>query len=88
MNDQLLPDSQRKIIVFGAKQIRRTLVDGVWFFSVVDIIAALTDSDAPSKYWTAMKRREEKSTGFQFSTICRQLTIGLKSASAALPDRR
>ena len=75
MNDQLVPDSQGKIIVFGAKQIRRTFVDGEWFFSVVDIIAALTDSDAPSKYWTAMKRREEKSTGFQFSTICRQLKL-------------
>ena len=75
MSDQLLPDSQGKIIVFGAKQIRRTFVDGEWFFSVVDIIAALTDSDAPSKYWTAMKRREEKSTGFQFSTICRQLKL-------------
>ena len=75
MSDQLLPDSQGKIIVFGAKQIRRAFVDGEWFFSVVDIIAALTDSDAPSKYWTAMKRREEKSTGFQFSTICRQLKL-------------
>jgi len=70
-----MPDPQGKIIVFGAKQIRRTFMDGEWFFSVVDIIAALTDSDAPSKYWTAMKRREEKTTGFQFSTICRQLKL-------------
>lgn len=75
MSNQLTPDSQGKIIVFGAKQIRRMFMDGEWFFSVVDIIAALTDSDAPSKYWTAMKRREEKTTGFQFSTICRQLKL-------------
>ena len=75
MSDQLLPDTQGKIIVFGAKQIRRTFIDGEWFFSVVDIIGALTDSDAPSKYWTAMKRREEESSGFQFSTICRQLKL-------------
>ena len=75
MSDPLLPDSQGKIIVFGAKQIRRTFIDGDWFFSIVDIIAALTDSDAPSKYWTAMKRREEKASGFQFSTICRQLKL-------------
>ena len=75
MSNQLTPDSQGKIIVFGAKQIRRMFMDGEWFFSVVDVIAALTDSDAPSKYWTAMKRREEKTTGFQFSTICRQLKL-------------
>ena len=68
-------DSHGKIIVFGAKQIRRVWLDGEWFFSVVDIIGALTDSEAPSKYWTAMKRREAQSTGFQFSTICRQLKL-------------
>ncbi|MSQ28014.1 MAG: hypothetical protein EXR51_07750 [Dehalococcoidia bacterium] len=63
------------MIVFGAKQIRREWVDDQWFFSVVDIIGALTDSDAPSKYWTAMKRREEKTSGIQLSTICRQLKL-------------
>ena len=73
MSEELPADSQGKMIVFGAKQIRRTFQDGEWFFSIVDIIAALTDSDAPSKYWTAMKRREEKTSGFQLSTICRQL---------------
>jgi DNA-damage-inducible protein D len=82
MSEQLLPDSQGKIIVFGAKQIRRTFIDGEWFFSVVDIIAALTDSDAPSKYWTAMKRREEKATGFQLSTICRQLKLSFTDFEA------
>ncbi len=49
--------------------------DEQWFFSVVDIIAALTDSEAPTKYWTAMKRREETASGFQLSTICRQLKL-------------
>jgi DNA-damage-inducible protein D len=75
MSNPLPSDSQGTIIVFGAKEIRRTWVDGQWFFSVVDIIAALTDSDAPSKYWTAMKRREEESSGFQLSTLCRQLKL-------------
>jgi hypothetical protein len=75
MSEQLPPDAQGKIIVFGAKEIRRAWVDGEWYFSVVDIIAALTDSAAPSKYWTAMKRREEKSSGFQLSTLCRQLRL-------------
>ncbi|MDO9042144.1 MAG: Bro-N domain-containing protein [Desulfocapsaceae bacterium] len=75
MIEQLSSDSQDKLIVFGAKQIRRLWVDDQWYFSIVDIVAALTDSDAPSKYWTAMKRREEKASGFQLSTICRQLKL-------------
>ena len=73
--EEISADSGGKMVVFGAKKIRRIWVDGQWFFSVVDIIAALTDSDAPSKYWTAMKRREEKTSGFQLSTICRRLNL-------------
>lgn len=75
MSEEFPVELHGKIIVFGAKQIRRIWHDEQWFFSIVDIVAALTDSEAPSKYWTAMKRREEKATGFQFSTICRQLKL-------------
>ena len=75
MSDQLLPDAQGKIIVFGAKQIRRSFIDGEWFFSVVDIIAALTDSDNPRDYWYHMKRREKESSGIELSTLCRQLKL-------------
>jgi hypothetical protein len=73
--EQLPADSHGKMVVFGAKEIRRIWHEEQWFFSVVDIIAVLTDSDAPSKYWTAMKRREEKASGFQLSTICRRLSL-------------
>jgi DNA-damage-inducible protein D len=75
MSDNLPDDSQGKMIVFGAKRIRRIWHDEQWFFSIVDIIGALTDSDAPSKYWTAMKRREEAASGIQLSAICRQLKL-------------
>jgi len=75
MSDQLLPDTQGKIIVFGAKQIRRTFIDGEWFFSVVDIIGALTDSDNPRNYWNMMKARELKQSEVQLSTFCVQLKL-------------
>jgi hypothetical protein len=41
----------------------------------VDIIQALTDSDRPSVYWTAMKARVKDEGNFQLSTICRQLKL-------------
>ncbi len=75
MTDNFPAGSQGKIIVFGAQQIRRVWHENEWYFSVVDIIAALTDSDSPSKYWSAMKRREKESSGFELSTICRQLKL-------------
>jgi hypothetical protein len=51
MSSQLPSNSQGTIIVFGAREIRRLWRENQWFFSVVDIIAALTDSDNPTNYW-------------------------------------
>lgn len=73
--DDLSPDSHGKIIVFGAKQIRRIWLENQWFFSVVDIIEALTDSTNPRDYWYRLKRREKESSGIELSTFCRQLKL-------------
>jgi len=75
MSKALPVDSQNKMIVFGAKQIRRIWHDEQWFFSIVDIIGALTDSDNPRDYWYRMKQREMESSGIQLSTLCRQLKL-------------
>jgi len=75
MSDELPADSQGRMVVFGAKQIRRTLKDGEWFFSVVDIVGALTDSENPRDYWYRMKQREKESSGIELSTFCRQLRL-------------
>ena len=75
MNTEPKPERAGEIIVFGAKQIRRAWVDGQWYFSVVDIVAALTDSANPRDYWYRMKQREQESSGVELSTICRQLKL-------------
>lgn len=64
-----------KIVLFRGKKIRKILFQGEWWFSVVDVIEALTDSDRPSVYWTAMKARVKNEGDFQLSTICRQLKL-------------
>ena len=46
-----------------------------WYFSVVDVIEALTDSDKPRDYWYRLKEREKESSGIELSTFCRQLKI-------------
>jgi hypothetical protein len=66
---------ESKLVVFQNKGIRRLLVDNVWFFAVVDVIAALTDSDKPRDYWYRMKKRDLDSSGIELSTFCRQLKI-------------
>jgi hypothetical protein len=74
MSEEMPADSQGKIVVFGASQIRRVWFEEQWYFSVVDIIAALTDSDNPRDFWYRMKKREQESSGIELSTFCRQQT--------------
>ena len=73
MSDTKNPNHQ--IALFKGKTIRKTLYQKEWWFSVVDVIEALTDSDRPSVYWTAMKARVKNEGDIQLSTICRQLKL-------------
>ncbi|HAQ19366.1 MAG TPA: phage antirepressor protein [Prolixibacteraceae bacterium] len=45
-----------------------------WYFSVIDVVGALTDSLNPRDYWFKIKKRE-KISGIELSTICRQLKL-------------
>jgi DNA-damage-inducible protein D len=75
-----------KLVVFRGKEIRRVLEKNEWFFSVVDIIEALTDSDNPRDYWYRMKKREKESSGVELSTLCRQLKIQASDGKKYLTD--
>jgi DNA-damage-inducible protein D len=68
-------DPQLKIPLFKGKEIRRIIHDYEWWFSVVDIIMLLTDSEDPSDYWYRMKKRELESFDVDLSTDCRQLKL-------------
>ena len=62
------------IKVFEAQSVR-TVWDNIaekWYFSIVDVIAILTDSPNPRKYWSVLKTRLKKE-GSQLTTNCSQL---------------
>jgi len=63
------------IALFNGKAIRRKLIEDKWFFSVVDVIGALTDSADPNDYWYRLKKRETDSSGIELSIFCRQLKL-------------
>ncbi|MBU6207918.1 MAG: Bro-N domain-containing protein, partial [Alphaproteobacteria bacterium] len=60
----LVHNGQLEIVKFKGRDIRRVLHDGEWMFSIVDMIAALTDTDRPSKYWSDLKAKMERNEGF------------------------
>lgn len=48
------------IVIFKEKNIRRVWHEGEWFFSVADVVSALTDSTNPSEYIKKMRRRDKE----------------------------
>ena len=68
-------NKHNKLVVFQSKEIRRIWHEDEWYYSVVDIVAALTDSTNPRDYWYKMKVRVKEQDGFEPSTVCRQLKI-------------
>ena len=63
------------LVVFQDKKIRRVWYKDEWYFSVVDVVEALTDSTDAKDYWYRLKKRELESGGVELSTFCRQLKL-------------
>jgi DNA-damage-inducible protein D len=53
-------DANDKLLVFENKHIRRLWHKGEWFFSIIDIVEALSDSTQPSSYWNKVKKSIQK----------------------------
>ena len=79
---------ENNIQIFEGKKIRSVWDNEKeeWYFSVVDVVGALTDSVNARDYWYKMKKRmtdEEKS---ELSTICRQLKLKAPDGKMRLTD--
>jgi len=70
-----MDNKENAIVVFDNKQIRRTWYNNEWWFSVVDVVGALTDSLDSNDYWYRLKVREQETTEIELSTFCRQLKL-------------
>src|SRR5260221_13386276 len=55
--------------------IRRQWHEGRWFFSVVDVVALLTDSADPGNYWAQLKRRVHDEGFREVVTTCHPLKM-------------
>ncbi len=64
------------LILFHESQVRRHWDEEkeLWFFSVVDVVAILTESPRPRKYWNDLKAKLE-SEGSQLSSNIGQLKL-------------
>ncbi len=59
----------------SSRLIRRQWHEGRWFFSVVDVVAILTDSADPGNYWAQLKRRVRDEGFREVVTKCHPLKM-------------
>lgn len=52
------------LVVFKQKNIRRVLHNNEWWFSIIDVIEALTGTNRSRKYWSDLKSKLIKNEGF------------------------
>jgi prophage antirepressor-like protein len=63
------------LFVIAERNVRQVWHDNEWFFSVVDVIAALTESADPRRYWSRLKKRAKEDWGFELDSMCTRLKL-------------
>ena len=81
-------ETNKKLAIFEGKKIRRIWDEKQekWYFSVVDIIAVLTDSDNPQVYWRVLKKRLIDEGSSETVTKCNGLKMMAQDGKMRLTD--
>ncbi len=66
-----------KIAIFKGKQVRRTIHKNEWWFSIADVVEALTDSAGVRQYIKRMRSRDKELNSY-WGTICTPLEMKAK----------
>jgi len=80
-----MTNSNKALVVFQGKKIRRTWFNDGWWFSVVDIVGALTQTDRARKYWSDLKSKLQEE-GFEPSEKIGQLKLRAEDGKLRLTD--
>jgi len=77
----------KNVAIFQESKIRRHWDEDkeLWHFSIIDVIAVLTKSANPRKYWSVLKTRLKKE-GSEVATNCSQLKLLASDGKKYLTD--
>src|SRR3989339_1409237 len=72
-----MTEKDKALVVFQDRKIRRVWHQNLWFFSVIDIVAILTEQEDPytaRKYWNKLSQRLREE-GSEVVTNCHRLKL-------------
>lgn len=75
-----------RIAIFKGKTIRRVIYRNEWWFSIIDIVEALSGTERPRKYWDDLKRKLIKEGYTQLSDFIGQLKLESSDGKKYLTD--
>lgn len=77
----------KKLAIFEGKKIRRewNKKEEMWYFSIVDVIAILTDSSVPKRYWSDLKKKLKNEGSEVYEKIV-QLKLGASDGKKYATD--
>lgn len=77
--------SDKALVVFQGKKIRRAWFNDEWWFSVVDIVEALTETGRARKYWSDLKAKLGDE-GLELSEKIGQLKLAAEDGKLRFTD--
>ncbi|OGH18932.1 MAG: phage antirepressor protein [Candidatus Levybacteria bacterium RIFCSPHIGHO2_12_FULL_38_12] len=75
-----------KIAIFKGKEIRKTIYNNEWWFSVIDVVKVLTGTDRQRKYWNDLKVKLVKEGYVELSEKIGQLKLESSDGKKYLTD--
>lgn len=75
-----------KISIFKGKKVRKIIYHNEWWFSIIDVVEALTETDRPRKYWSDLKTKLIKEGYSELSDKIGQLKLESPDGKKYLTD--
>jgi hypothetical protein len=79
---------KQAIQLFDERKVRTVWDDDAekWYCSIIDVVAVLTDSPDPKRYWSVLKTRIRKEAGSEGTTICSTLKMPAADGKMRMTD--
>jgi DNA-damage-inducible protein D len=60
----LVPEGEFQLVMFKGHEIRKVCHEDEWWFSVIDVVGAISQSSNPRRYWSDLKRDLVEKEGY------------------------